>query len=83
MTRTEIEQALIAIVQQEKPGLPSDKLAPETALADAGIDSLDGLTIVFAIEEKFKISVPDDRVRSMKTFGDMIDAVEAILPATT
>lgn len=82
MTRAEIEQQLIAIVRQEKPDLTDEKLTPETPLADAGIDSLDGLTIVFAIEERFKISVPDDRVRSMKTFGDMIDAVEATLPAT-
>jgi len=57
-------------------------LTPETALADAGIDSLDALTILFAIEETFKISVPDDRARSMKTFGDMIEAVVALVPAS-
>lgn len=83
MTRAEIEKSLAAIVRQEKPDLPDEKLTPETALADAGIDSLDGLTIVFGIEEHFKISIPDDRVRSMKTFGDMIDAVEALLPTQT
>ena len=80
MTRSEIEQKLIAIVRQEKPGLPDDKLTPETALADAGIDSLDALTILFAIEEQFKISIPDDRARAMKTFGDMINTVEALAP---
>ena len=78
MTRSEIEQKLIAIVRHEKPDLPQDKLTPETALADAGIDSLDALTNLFAIEEEFKIAVPDDRARAMKTFGDMIDAVEAL-----
>jgi acyl carrier protein len=57
-------------------------LTPETALADAAIDSLDALTILFAIEETFKISVPDDRARSMKTFGDMIEAVVALVPAS-
>jgi len=57
-------------------------LTPETALADAGIDSLDALTILFAIEETFKISVPEDRARSMKTFGDMIEAVVALVPAS-
>ena len=81
MTRDEIEQKLIAIVRQEKPDLPGDKLTPSTSLADAGIDSLDALTILFAIEEQFKISVPDDRARAMKTFGDMIDAVEALTSA--
>jgi len=53
----------------------------QTALADAAIDSPDALTILFAIEETFKISVPDDRARSMKTFGDMIDTIEKLVPA--
>ena len=37
------------------------------------------MTILFAIEENFTISIPDDRARAMKTFGDMIDAVEALV----
>ena len=74
MTRGEIEEKLIAIVRQEK-NVAEDLLRPETPLADAGIDSLDALTILFAIEEQFGISIPDDRARAMHTFGDMIDIV--------
>ena len=80
MTRAEIEEKLIAIVRKEKD-VPDDKLSLETPLADAGIDSLDSLTILFAIEEEFHISIPDDRARSMKTFGDMVDSIETLLPA--
>lgn len=75
VTRDEIAQQLVAIVRQEKD-LPETLLTPETSLAEAGIDSLDSLTILFAIEEQFRISIPDDRARAMKTFGDMIDIVE-------
>jgi acyl carrier protein len=80
MTRAEIEEKLVAIVRKEKD-VPDDKLSLETPLADAGIDSLDALTILFAIEEEFHISIPDDRARSMKTFGDMVDAIEMLLKA--
>jgi acyl carrier protein len=79
VTREDIAQQLVAIVRKEKD-VPEDLLKPETALADAGIDSLDSLTILFDIEETFKISIPDDKARSMKTFGDMIDIVEELLP---
>lgn len=79
VTRDEIAQKLIAIVRQEKE-IPEDLLKPETPLAEAGIDSLDSLTILFAIEEQFGISIPDDRARAMKTFGDMIDIVETLAP---
>ena len=81
MNREEIEQKLRTIVREEKPGLEGEKLTGDTALADAGIDSLDALTILCAIEESFRISSPDDRARSMKTFGDMVDAVEALVSA--
>ncbi|MFP5247592.1 MAG: acyl carrier protein, partial [Thermoanaerobaculia bacterium] len=75
MTRDEIAQKLIAIVRQEKD-IPEDLLKPETSLAEAGIDSLDSLTILFAIEEQFRISIPDDEARAVRTFGDLIDIVE-------
>ncbi len=79
VTRDEIEQKLIAIVRDEKD-VAEDLLKAETPLADAGIDSLDALTILFAIEEQFHISIPDDRARAMKTFGDMTDIVQDLLP---
>lgn len=74
MTREEIEQQLVAIVRQEK-NVAEELLRPETALADAGIDSLDALNILFAVEEQFRISIPDDEARAMRTFGDMTDIV--------
>jgi acyl carrier protein len=80
MTRAEIEQELVTIVKQEK-NVTDDLLRPETPLADAGIDSLDALNILFAVEERFRISIPDDRARAMKTFGDMIDIVQDLTAA--
>jgi acyl carrier protein len=80
VTRSEIEEKLIAIIQQEK-NLSADLIKPETALADAGIDSLDSLTILFAIEEQFGISIPDERARAIKTFGDLIALVHDLVPA--
>lgn len=81
MTRDEIAAKLVELVQQEKD-IPDDKLTPETVLAEAGIDSLDALTILFAIEEEFKISIPDDRAKTIKTFGDMIDVVQSLTAAS-
>jgi acyl carrier protein len=79
MTRSEIEERLIAIVRQEKQ-VPQDLLKPETPLSEAGIDSLDQLTILFAIEEQFQISVPDDEARAVRTFSDLIDIIEKRVP---
>ena len=81
MTRDDIARKLVEIVRKEKQ-VADDKLTESTPLADAGIDSLDSLTILFAIEEDFHISIPDDKARAIKTFGDMIDVVQE-LTATT
>ena len=74
MTRDEIERLLIDIVRREKK-IDAATLTPSTTLAEAGIDSLDALTILFAIEEEFHISIPDDEARAVKTVGDLIDIV--------
>ena len=79
MTREEIAQQLVEIVRKEKE-VPDEKLTQDTPLAEAGIDSLDSLTILFAIEEHFHVSIPDDKARAIKTFGDMIDVVQELLP---
>lgn len=78
VTRAEIQEQLVTIVRQEK-NIAADLLQPDTELAAAGIDSLDSLTILFAIEEHFHISISDTVARSMKTFGDMVDAVASSL----
>jgi len=80
MTRAEIEQKLIELVQKEKD-IPQEKLTPETLLADAGLDSLDALNVLFTIEEDFHISIPDDKARGIKTFGDMVTVVQELLPS--
>jgi acyl carrier protein len=79
MTPDEIEQCLIAIVEKEKK-LPAEKLTRDTLLADAGIDSLDSLTILFAIEEELHISIPDEDARAVRTFGDLVDVVRRLAP---
>ena len=76
-TREEIERLLIEIIRKEKD-VPEELLRGDTALSEAGIDSLDSLTILFAIEETFQVSIPDELARSMRTFGDMVKAVESL-----
>jgi acyl carrier protein len=75
MTRDEITEKLIEIVRHEK-SLPDEALALDTPLSEAGIDSLDSLSILFAIEETFHISIPDDKARAITTLGDMVSVVE-------
>jgi acyl carrier protein len=61
--------------------IPAEKITLETNLQDLGIDSLDVFTLLFELENAFKISIPDDDVRSLRTVNDVVDGIKKLLAA--
>ena len=61
--------------------IPADTIKLDTNLQDLGIDSLDVFTLLFELENAFKISIPDDDVRSIKTVNDVAEGIKKILAA--
>jgi acyl carrier protein len=61
--------------------IPADTITLQTNLQDLGIDSLDVFTLLFELENAFKISIPDDDVRSLRTVSDVVDGIKKILAA--
>jgi acyl carrier protein len=53
--------------------IPREKIKPESQIfADLGLDSLDVVDLVAAIQKRFNIQVRDDeRVRSIRTMQDL------------
>jgi acyl carrier protein len=45
---------------------------------DLGADSLDVVEILMSIEDKYKVTVPDDVVMNIKTVDDLIKAVDKL-----
>ncbi|HVR42464.1 MAG TPA: acyl carrier protein [Thermoanaerobaculia bacterium] len=76
MTRDELQHRILEVVREQKT-LPESPLTPETPLADLGIDSLDALNILFALEEAFEITIPDEQSRGIRTLGDLVDVIES------
>lgn len=54
--------------------LEENLLKPETTLNELGLDSLDKIEFMFALEEEFKIKIPDREVK-INTVQDLIDNV--------
>jgi acyl carrier protein len=80
MNRTELEQKILAVIHEQKTLSPND-IRADTQLAELGIDSLDALNILFALEESFGITIPDEKARSIRTVDDMVTTIEALLPS--
>jgi acyl carrier protein len=65
----------------------TQRIAPEKVTADSTfeelqIDSLDGINILFAIENEFNINVPDEAAKSLRTVRDMAAGVEKLIAGT-
>lgn len=69
--------AVIAATQKIAP----DKIAPDSTFEELNIDSLDGINILFAIENEFNISVPDEEAKAIRSVREMIAGVEKLLIA--
>ncbi|MGD0425471.1 MAG: acyl carrier protein [Candidatus Acidiferrales bacterium] len=61
--------------------IPADTIKLDTNLQDLGIDSLDVFTLLFELENAFKISIPDDDVRSLRTVNDVVEGIKKIIAA--
>ena len=57
MSRSEIETAVIAILAKQLLLSPGE-VAPDARIDDLGLDSLGKVEAIFAMEERFDISVP-------------------------
>jgi acyl carrier protein len=59
--------------------IPVDSISPESTFEELKIDSLDGINILFAIENEFNINVPDDAAKSLRGVRDMAAGVEKLI----
>ncbi len=58
---------------------PEEVSMASNFIDDLGADSLDVYQIIMAAEEEFDIEIPQDTAESIKTVGDAVEAVKALL----
>lgn len=61
--------------------IPADNIKLDSDLQSLGIDSLDVFSLLFELENTFKISIPDDDVRSIRTVNDVVEGIKKLLAA--
>lgn len=59
--------------------IPAGGIALESTFQELGIGSLDAVEIVFALEEEFEISIPEEAMKGIRTVGDAVENVEKLL----
>lgn len=64
-------------VLEEYASIPKEEMKPESdILNDLGMNSLDVIGAVVAVEEEFSVTVPDRVISLFKTLGDIVIFLE-------
>jgi acyl carrier protein len=53
----------------------------DSEFAQVGIDSMDAVEILFALENEFDVSIPDDEVREVRNVRQMCEGVARLIAA--
>lgn len=74
----ELTQKVISVIAATQR-IPAEKISPESSFEELGIDSLDGVNILFALEEEFNINIPDEAAREIRGVREMVEGIERLL----
>ena len=66
---------IIAETQRKEPA----QVTIDSSFEELGIDSMDGVNIVFALENEFDINVPDEEVKSIRSVRGMVEGVHKLV----
>jgi acyl carrier protein len=76
----ELTQRILKVIADSQK-LPPEKVTIDSTFEELGIDSLDGVNILFALENEFNISIPDEGVQSLRTMRQMVEALDKLILA--
>jgi len=72
---TERVRGIIASTQH----IALEKVTLDSTFQELGIDSLDGINILFAVESEFNVNIPDDAAQNIRSVRDVVDGIAKLL----
>ncbi len=77
MDRDELLKKMKSIVA-DKLSISEEQINPDASfIEDLGADSLDTVELVMALEDEFKLDIPDDEAEKLTTVGKAMDYILA------
>lgn len=74
MPTDELTPRVLRIIAETQRKDPS-QVTIDSSFEELGIDSMDGINIIFALENEFNINVPDEEVKSIRSVRDVVEGV--------
>ncbi len=74
----ELTQRVISVIATAQK-IPPEKVTIDSTFEELGIDSLDGVSILFALENEFNINIPDDKVEGVRSVRQMVESLGQVV----
>jgi acyl carrier protein len=74
----ELAEKVLSTIATSKR-IPRERVSLDSTLEDLGMDSLDQLNLLFALESDFNISIPDEEAKSIRTVREMVEGVRKLV----
>lgn len=71
------EDVLNVIAQAQR--IPREKVTIDSRFEDLGLDSMDAVNIMFALEDKFDITIPDESAKQIRNIRQMVEGVQRLV----
>ncbi len=74
----QITERVIEVITKTQH-LEAGAVKAESTFEELKIDSLDGLQILFALEEEFNVNIPDDAAKQLKSVADIAAGIRTLI----
>ena len=78
MSGSELTERVLRIIA-ETQRKDRAQVTIDSTFEELGIDSMDGVNIIFALENEFNINVPDEEVKNIRSVRDMVEGVRTLV----
>ena len=74
----ELSAHVIRVIAQTQRIAP-ESMSLDSTFEELKIDSLDGINIIFALENEFAINIPDEGVQNMRSIRQTVEGVRRLI----
>lgn len=71
------ETVIAALAEVKHVG--RDRISIDSTFAELNVDSLDAITLLFELESRLDIVIPDDAAKSARGVRDMVEGLRALV----
>ena len=76
----DLNQRVLRVIADSKR-IPRETVTIDSEFEKLGIDSMDAVEILFALENEFDISIPDEDARTVRSVRQMCEGVARLVAA--